>query len=164
MPIYEFYCAACHTLYSFFTATSSSKRPSCPGCGRTGLERRPSSFAMLKHGGDEDDVFADLDDRALESAMSTLASEMAGFEDSEDPRVVGRALRRFGELSGLELGGRMEEALERMEAGEDLDSVEADLDLAGEGDDDSLDDLFRLKSRLLRARKKPRVDDTLHFL
>ena len=93
--------------------------------------------------------------------MESLAGEMEGIEESEDPMVLGRAFRRFGELTGLELGPRMEEAIQRMESGEDLDAVEADL---GPEDDDNLEDYFRLKRSLSRRLRRPAVDETLYFL
>lgn len=165
MPIYEFYCPDCNTLYSFFSARPDpDRRPDCPRCSRPRLERRPSSFATLKHrGDDEPEPLAGVDEAKLEGAMATLMQEM-GSADEEDPRAMGRMMRRFGELTGLEIGGRMEELVRRMEAGEDPDSLEDELgdDLEGDG---SLDDFFRLKSALGERRsKRPRVDDELYFL
>ncbi len=47
MPIYEFYCANCHTVYSFLSKTiDTAKRPDCPRCGRPKLDRRMSRFAV----------------------------------------------------------------------------------------------------------------------
>ncbi|MEE8526851.1 MAG: FmdB family zinc ribbon protein [Thermoanaerobaculia bacterium] len=165
MPIYEFFCPDCNALYSFFTVRlAPERRPDCPRCSRPRLERRPSSFATLKHrGDDEPDPLEALDDSKLEGAMETLMQEM-GSADEEDPRAMGRMMRRFGELSGLEMGGRMEELMRRMEAGEDPDSLEGDLGDGLDGDE-SLDDFFKLKKALGERRsKRPRVDDELYFL
>ena len=165
MPIYEFYCPDCHTVYSFFSARAGDqRRPDCPRCSRPELERRPSSFATLKHRGDEEpDPLESLDESRLEGAMESLMREV-GSLDEEDPRAVGRMMRRFGELTGLEMGDRMEELVRRMEAGEDPEGLEAEMD--GElGDDESLDDFFQLKKALGdRRSKRPRVDDELYFL
>jgi putative FmdB family regulatory protein len=165
VPIYEFYCPDCHTVFSFFAASSKSrKRPDCPGCGKPRLERRPSRFATISaRSGEEtedDDPFAGLDESRLEGAMETLASEMERVGENENPKELGRVFRRFGELTGLELGPKMEEALRRMEGGEDLEAIEGEID----DDDDSLDDFLRVKKSLLRRARRPRVDDTLHFL
>ena len=166
MPIYEFFCTDCNTLYSFFTATSATeRRPACPRCSRPDLERRPSRFAMLTHsGGDEEnDPLGTLDDAKLDGVMDTLMREM-GSADEEDPRAMGRMMRRFGELTGLEMGGKMEDMIRRIESGEDPESLESEL---GDdfGDEDSMDDFFKLKKALGNRRsKRPRVDDELYFL
>lgn len=119
---------------------------------------------MLKARSDpaEDETpFDHLDEQQLETAFAAMAGEMEGLEDAEDPRQLGHALRRFGQLSGLELGPRMEEALSRLEAGEDIESLEAELDT--DADDDSLDDFFRLKKAIQRRRQQPKRDDELYF-
>lgn len=167
MPIYEFYCPTCHTLYSFFSAGVNPKRkPHCPKHPKLLLERRPSTFATLKHSGDEGEgagVFDQLDDATMEGAFETLAQEMDGLEDADDPRLVTKVLRRFGDLTGLELGPRMQEALVRLESGEDPEAVEAELERdLPEGDDEELSEFFRLK-RLVRSRSRPRVDPELYF-
>jgi putative FmdB family regulatory protein len=169
MPIYEFYCRDCHTIFSFFSPTSRVERaPSCPRCQRPKLQKRPSTFAMLRarpSGDDEaegDDPFGGLDEDRVEKAMESLAAEMEGLGDTEDPKALGSLFRRFGDLTGLEPGPRMEEALRRLETGEDMESIESDLDF--DDDSEDLSELFQLKSRLLRRARRPRVDETLHFL
>ncbi|HVS12550.1 MAG TPA: FmdB family zinc ribbon protein [Thermoanaerobaculia bacterium] len=166
MPIYEFYCPDCHALYSFFAGSPRARRkPECPDCGRPGLERRPSTFAMIRPGDgeseDEDDPFAGIDEERLEGAMDGLAHEVEQMGDSEDPRALGRFFRRFGEMTGLELGPKMEDVIRRMEAGEDPDALEDEM---GGAEEDSLDELFRLKRSMMRRARRPRVDPTLHFL
>ncbi len=165
MPIYEFYCPDCHTVFSFFSQTSKlRKKPACPRCSYHPLQRRPSTFAMVKSFGKNDegepDLFENMDESKLEGAMDSLASQMEKMGDDADPRSMGQVFRRFGEMTGLEMGPRMEEALQRMESGEDIESIEADLE---DGDDD-LDDLFQLKKRVMKRTQRPAVDETLHFL
>ncbi len=66
--------------------------------------------------------------------------------DEEDPRAMARALRRMSEETGEPIEPEMEEALGRMEAGEDPEAVMAGLDEAGGGDfggaGDDADDEF----------------------
>ncbi len=167
MPIYEFYCPECHALYGFFSAgVDTKRRPNCPKHPEKRLERRPSTFATLKHSGEEAEsggVFDQLDDATMEGAFETLAQEMEGLEDAEDPRLVTRVLRRFSDLTGLELGPRMQEALSRLERGDDPETVEAELERdLPEGEDEELSEFFRLK-RLIRTRARPRVDPQLYF-
>ncbi len=173
MPIYEFYCPDCHTLYSFFSArVDTSARPACPRCGHADLDRRPSRFAMVRSGGraeegaDADDPLAGVDDERLERAMAELAGEMGGVdgEGPQDPREVSRFLRRFTELTGLEAGPKMREMLERLDRGDDPDALEEEMGGGEEGDDD-LADFFKLKpAALARRLRRPKVDETLYFL
>lgn len=169
MPIYEFYCRDCHTLFNFFSpAVDTEARPLCPRCGEVRLERKPSTFATLRGGeaeGEEEGPLGDLDETRLEGAMESILGEMEGAEEGEDPRRMARLLRRFGEAAGMEPGPKMEELLRRLEAGEDPDALEDEMgdDLEGE---EGLEDFFRLKKeggRPGRARK-PRVDKELYFL
>ena len=166
MPIYEFFCPDCFAVYNFFSARIDTRaRPDCPRCQRIGLDRKPSTFATLKHQGEDDDAgdpFSGLDESKLEGAMESLMREVGSMENEEDPRAMGRMMRRFGELSGLEMGDRMEEMIQRMEAGEDPESLEEEMgdDL---GDDD-FDDFFKLKKAVAGRRRRPRVDDELYFL
>ncbi len=165
MPIYEFYCPECHTVYSFFSARiDTAAQPDCPRCERRELERKPSRFATLKHQGEgdgEDDPMRGLDEAKLEGAMASLMQEMGGLENEEDPRAIGHLMRRFGELSGLEMGDRMEEMVRRMESGEGPESLEAEMGDDLDGDD--FDDFFKLK-KAIRHRRGPRIDEELYFL
>jgi hypothetical protein len=55
--------------------------------------------------------------------------------DENDPRQMGRFMRRMSELTGEPLDGEMEEAVRRLESGEDLERVEEDLgDVLGTGE------------------------------
>ena len=108
MPIYEFYCSDCNTLYNFFSAkVDTTTRPGCPRCSRASLERRPARFATLKQlGGDgePDDPLGELDEERLEGVMASMMEEMGDLDETEDPRKMAGLFRRFGEASGLEFG------------------------------------------------------------
>ncbi len=167
MPIYEFYCRTCHVVYNFFSARiDTTAKPQCPRCDRPDLERKPSRFATLKQQPDaegEEAPMAGFDESKIEGAMESLMGEMGSLEEDDDPRAMGRMMRRFGELSGLEMGDRMEEIVGRMEAGEDPESLEKEMGNEMEGED--ISDFFKLKQAAARARKRhPRVDDELYFL
>lgn len=164
MPIYEFYCKSCHTVFNFFTARAGTERhPDCPRCGRAELPRRPSRFATLKHSGEEEpDPFAQFDESKLEGAMDALMQEAGHLENEEDPRAMARLMRRFTDLSGLEMGDRMADFVTRLEAGEDPERLEQEMD--GSFDDEKFDDFFKLKRALQERRKTPAVDDELYFL
>ena len=176
MPIYEFYCSACHMLFNFFSARiDTAARPACPRCGRPELERRPARFATLKRAAgteaeseaDEDNPFPGLDEERLERAMESMAGELEGMGEDEDPRQMARFFRRFGEATGMKLGPRMEEMLRRLDRGEDLEALEEEMGggEGGEGDEGELEDWFQLKESARRLRqRRPRLDETLYFL
>lgn len=165
MPIYEFYCPDCHTIFSFFSRRIDTETvPGCPLCDRDKLSRQVSMFAVTgraKEPGGDDDF--PVDESKLERAMETLSREAEGV-DEEDPRKAAGLMRRMSEMTGMELGQGMEEALRRMENGEDPDRIEAELgDLLDE------EDPFRLPEKVggtggrLR-RVAPGRDDTLYDL
>lgn len=170
MPIYEFYCADCNALFNFFSSRiDTEKRPNCPRCGHEHLERRPASFAMLRHATREDgaEPLDELDDNALKSAMEGMATELEALGDSEDPRQFARVLRKMGQSTGLEIGPKMEELLGRLESGADLDDLDPEMGpMDGEsGGGEDFEDFFRLKKKVAMLRKKrPRVDTELYFL
>lgn len=165
MPFYEFYCADCHTRFNFFARrVTTDRQPDCPRCGRPRIERVPSLFAISRGRPeptpDPGEVPADLDEARLERAMAAMAGEFEGL-DEEDPRAMGRLLRRLYASTGMRLGEGMEEALRRMEAGEDPERLEAELGDALEretplqaGPRASLRDLRR---RYLPPRQDPQL-------
>ncbi len=90
MPIYEFYCPDCNTLFNFFSKTiNTSKKPKCPQCKTRTLDRQMSAFAFTgkaKEAGDGDDL--PFDEGKMEKAMQMLAGE-ADRIDEDDPRALG---------------------------------------------------------------------------
>ena len=165
MPIYEFYCKDCHTLYNFFSNTiNTESAPACPRCELPALERRPARFAMLKRRGqDEPDPRGDLDEERLAGVMDSMMGELGNLEESDDPRQMAALFRRFGKASGLEFGDRMEELMSRLEAGEDPDGLEDEMEEDFD-EDSALEEFFRLRKRGWKLQKNPRVDETLYFL
>jgi len=90
MPVYEFYCSECHTIFNFLSKTvNTEKRPMCPQCGKVTLERHMSVFATPRNRGEEEDSpLPDLDESKMEQAMNVLAAE-AEHLDENDPRQAG---------------------------------------------------------------------------
>jgi putative FmdB family regulatory protein len=188
VPIYEFYCADCHTVFNFLSRTiNTAKRPDCPRCGRPKLERRMSRFATSRRRAEAAtaDGSADLppgfDEAKMERAMEAMAQEAEGMNE-DDPRQMARMMRKLYDTTGLPLGAGMEEAMRRMEAGEDPDKIEEELGDAleqedhfggGPGEEDGEGEKgaegaggrhggsLRAISRKL---KPPRVDETLFDL
>jgi putative FmdB family regulatory protein len=137
VPIYEFYCPDCHRILSFLSRRIDTQgRPACPRCGKKGLQRRVSAFAISKNRSEETAPLADLppgfDEAKMEQAMSALAAE-GGALEGDDPKAAARVMRRLLETTGMPMNDGMREALKRMEAGEDPEMVEAEMgDVLGE--------------------------------
>ncbi len=163
MPIYEFYCEDCNTIFNFFSKTiNTQKVPKCPECKTKTLSRQMSAFAVTgraKEGDDADDL--PIDENKMEQAMQMLAGEAERINE-DDPRQAANLMRKLTDMTGLEMGEGMQEALKRMESGEDPDQIEAEM-----GDILENEDPFQLASKTGRKRTNrpaPKKDDTLYDL
>lgn len=163
MPIYEFYCDDCNTLFNFFSKTiNTRKKPKCPLCKTKTLSRQMSAFAVTgraREDGDMDDL--PIDENKMEQAMQMLAGEADNINE-DDPRQAANLMRKLTNMTGLEMGAGMEEALQRMESGEDPEQIEAEM-----GDILENEDPFQLSSRKGGASSKrpaPKRDETLYDL
>ncbi|HHB13328.1 MAG TPA: zinc ribbon domain-containing protein [Chromatiales bacterium] len=171
MPIYEFYCEDCHTIYQFWSSrVNTEKIPACPNpdCGRPALERRLSPFSINRGLREEDaqaeDPLAGVDEQRLMRAMASLEERMEGL-DEDDPRQAAQAMRLLYREAGLPMTPTVEEAVSRLEAGEDPDQVEQELGQAL--DEEDLFGANKGKGRLRKLRNRllpPRVDDKLYRL
>ena len=166
MPIYEFYCHKCNTVYSFFSrSVNTDKIPNCPQCKRIKLKRQMSVFAKIRSGGQEgpedETGMPPIDEAAMEKAMSMLASE-ADHINEDDPRQAANLMRKLTEATGMNLGPAMEEALRRMEKGEDPEQIEAEMGDLLEGEEPFL--FETPKGRKSSAAARPRIDETLYDL
>lgn len=163
MPIYEFFCERCNTVFNFFSrGIDTQKVPACPRCRRP-LKRQMSIFAKVSRGGEapaQDDGMPPLDEAKMEKAMAMLAGEAEKISD-DDPRQAAQLMRKLSDATGLTLGAGMEEALHRLEQGEDPDRIEEEMGDLMEGEEP-----FLLEGRGKRGSKKPRprVDETLYDL
>jgi putative FmdB family regulatory protein len=167
VPIYEFYCRDCHTVFSFLARSpAATKRPACPRCKRPDLPRKPSAFAISSgrkdSEGDAGEGLPDFDESKLERAVASMAGEMESLDES-DPRQAARIARRLYEAAGIPVTGGMEEAIRRMEAGEDPESIEAEMGDVLEEDPFSNAPGKRLAG-LRRKTLPPTVDTTLYEL
>ncbi|MDZ7697338.1 MAG: zinc ribbon domain-containing protein [Deltaproteobacteria bacterium] len=162
MPIYEFYCEKCHMIFNFFSKSiNTDKKPICPKCRKTTLDRRMSIFSRPRHQDQEDDMpLPDMDESKMEKAMALLVRE-AEHVDEEDPRQAANLMRKLTDMTGMALGSGMEEALSRMEAGEDPETIEAEM-----GDILEQEDPFVMGKKTLKPSRvlPPRVDETLYDL
>jgi hypothetical protein len=151
MPIYEYYCPDNHKIYSFFAKTLAQGRtlPRCPDNPAYRLVKVVSSFAVTGRTRKTGDRLPDAGkgesgpagsggdpaaEARMEAALSAMEGEFANV-DENDPRAMGRMMRRMSELTGEKLDGEMEEVVRKLEEGVDPDQLEEQLGGPGEGTD-----------------------------
>jgi putative FmdB family regulatory protein len=161
MPIYEFYCRDCHTIYNFFARRVDTQTvPQCPKQPKHKLRRQISRFAISKGRAEASEGEMgnepDFDDEKMEKAMMQMAGEVDSL-DEEDPRAMARVMRRL-----MGMGEGMEEAMRRMESGEDPEKVEEELGDVLEGEDPFSTGESKLKGLHRRMTEAPNVDAEIY--
>jgi len=162
MPIYEFYCAHCNTIYNFFSrSVNTDKVPNCPHCKAKKLERQMSVFSVVSADRNAaEDTPPPIDETKMARAMDMLSRE-GGQMNEDDPRQAAAMMRKLSEVAGLKLNSGMEEVLSRVERGEDPEKIEAEMgDLLNDDDPFSLEGTSKKKGR----HAAPSVDETLYDL
>lgn len=128
MPVYVFRCLDCgrtnQLSYSFSEYEEAA--PACKHCGSENLRRRIGRVAVAKS-----------EDARLDSMMDESA--LAGL-DEEDPRALGRFMRKMSKEMGEDLGDEFGEVVDRLEKGQSPEEIEESMpELADEagpmGDD-----------------------------
>jgi hypothetical protein len=177
MPIYEYYCPDNHTVYQFYAKTLAQGRtvPPCPDNPKYLMRKVVSSFAVTKGGKSEDAPAAPApvggdaaEDARMEAAMGAMEQEFASV-DENDPRAMGRMMRRMAELTGEKIDGEMEEVVRKLEEGADPDTLEEALG-GGAGDDpagdgaghipaDPKEARHRFRARATAPRRDPKLYD-----
>ncbi len=164
MPVYEFYCSGCHTIFNFFSRSiDTTTCPVCPTCRDRRLTRQVSLFAFTgraREKGEVDDL--PVDEAQMSQAMALLAKE-ADKIDENDPKQAAGLMRKLSDMTGLQLGHGMEEALARMERGEDPEAIEREMGDLLEGEEPFLPP-GKKNAASSGRRAAPRRDDTLYDL
>lgn len=135
MPIYEYYCPDNNTIYQFFAKSLAQRDviPKCPDNPAYRMQKAVSAFAVKttakKTGGEDkkDDAAGGAagtaDDARMDAAMDAMEKEFSNV-DENDPRAMGRMMRRMAEMTGEKIDGEMEEVVRKLEEGADPDSLE----------------------------------------
>ena len=132
MPIYEYGCYDCKKRVNVFFRTFSEAetgQAACPRCGGTNIKRLVSKAAFV---------------RSEESRMESLAdpANLAGL-DEDDPKSMARWMRKMSGELGEDLGDEFNEVVDRLESGEDPESIEQSIpDLGGAGGPAAADDWY----------------------
>jgi hypothetical protein len=106
-----------------------------------------------------EDLPLNFDETKMERAMGELAQEAEKMND-EDPKAMAQLMRRFSSKTGLVLNENMEQALSRLEAGEDPAQIEREMGEVFEGEN-ALPFEFKQARKRLRS-KFPDRDETLY--
>lgn len=131
MPYYDYRCQSCQnrvTLQQSY-AEYGVKPVKCPLCGSQALARVIGRVRIAKS---EDRRLDDMSDPSF-----------LGDVDESDPKSLARAMKKMGQEMGEDLPPEFGEITDRLEAGENPDSIEKSMpDLGGgmEGDGGGMDD------------------------
>ena len=109
MPIYEFYCPACHVIFNFYSwKVDTETTPACPRCRGKKMSRQVSRFSVTGRAREPAAGPGEphLDESRMEKAMSALEREAAGLNE-EDPKQAARLMRKLTEMTGMELAERL---------------------------------------------------------
>ena len=164
MPIYEFYCDACHTLFNFFSKNiNTNKIPYCPKCKKNKLARQMSSFAFTGKAREADNgEDLPIDENKMEQAMQLMAKEADNINE-DNPKQAADLMRKLTNMTGMKLGSGMEEALSRLEKGENPEKIESEMGDLLEGEDPFI--LSMTKKAQLKSAVRPLAkDETLYDL
>jgi putative FmdB family regulatory protein len=118
MPAYDYRCNDCkrRVVLKYKTyADFDNAVPTCTNCQSKNLTRLISRVAIAKSEGSR---FSNLDD---DNVMNDLADA--------DPATLGRYMRRMSSEVGEDLGPEFNEVVDRLEHGEDPESIESSLAL-----------------------------------
>jgi len=171
MPIYEFYCPDNHRIYQFYAKTLAQGRavPRCPDNRGFRMRKLLSAFAVVgsgqkkgmgtAEGPGRDGPAGPAPDGRMEAAMGEMEREFSGV-DENDPRAMGRMMRRMADLTGEKIGGEMEEVVRKLEEGADPDSLEDQLGAdPGDGGEDGPPAAAAGARHRFRARRGAPVRD-----
>ena len=124
MPTYQYRCLDCRKRFETFMSYSEYGQQSvtCPHCGSDHVQRRIGRIRIAKSEDSRLEDFAD-------------PSSLEGLED--DPRALGRMMRKMskemGDEMGDEMGPEFDEVIDRLESGQSPEEIEEALpDLGGE--------------------------------
>ena len=128
MPTYDFDCLDCSKVFEIFlTYAEYGKKPvKCVHCGSKKVKRRVNRVRIAK---------------SDESRMESMAGDFSGMDGIEnDPRALGKMMRKMGKEAGEDLPAEFNEVVDRLEAGQSPEQIESAIpdlgaDAAGAPDD-----------------------------
>jgi len=120
MPVYDYVCQSCTNRVGIQQsyADYGVKPVKCPVCGSKALKRLINKVRIAKS---EDRRMDDMADPAF-----------MGDVDENDPKSMARAMRKMGSEMGEDLPPEFGEITDRLEAGEDPESIEQSMPELGD--------------------------------
>lgn len=120
MPTYEYRCKSCQARFELYLtyAEYDQKKVTCPKCGGEQIQRRIGRIRIAKS-----------EDRRIEDMVDP--SQLDGIDD--DPKALGRLMRKMGDEIGEDAGPEFEEVVSRLEKGQDPEQIEREMPEFGEG-------------------------------
>ncbi len=147
MPVYDFFCEACNTLFSFYSKTvrSSADCPVCPRCGGC-LRKRVTAFSVVDRSRSKRSLEnLPFNQQRLVDGMKKFRAEHARLRD-ENPARAEAMMKKFSRwLGGVHLEEDRKRAMQRV-----LESSETDAQK-----------IEQLES-LTRASDEPERDERLY--
>lgn len=120
MPTYDFVCNACQKRFDVFLTFSEYgvKAVQCAHCGSADVRRRMTKVRIAK---------------SMDSRMDSMEGDLSSLEGvEEDPRALGRMMRKMGSEMGEDLPPEFDEVVDRLEAGQSPEDIESALPDLGE--------------------------------
>ncbi|HXF86523.1 MAG TPA: zinc ribbon domain-containing protein [Anaerolineales bacterium] len=125
MPTYDFLCNNCNQRFDVFLtyAEYGNKPVTCTHCGSRNVRRRLTKVRIAK---------------SEESRFESMADDFSDFEGLEnDPKAMGRMMRKMGKELGEALPPEFDEVVDRLEAGQSPEEIEKAIpDLGGETEEE----------------------------
>src|SRR5512134_2022629 len=112
MPTYDFICNSCQQRFDIFMTFNEygKKAVACTHCGSKDVRRRMTRVRIAK---------------SEESRMDSMADEFSGLEGLEnDPKAMGRMMRKMGKEMGEEVPPEFDEVVNRLESGQSPEDIE----------------------------------------
>ena len=120
MPIYRYRCQNCTKRFEVFLSYQEYgvKTILCPHCNSDNVRRRIERVRVAKS-----------EESRLDSLTDT--SDLEGLEN--DPRALGKMMRKMSNEMGEDIGPEFSEVVDRLEAGQSPEDIEKDIPDLGEG-------------------------------
>jgi len=172
MPLYEFYCEPCHTVFTFRSPrVDTATVPVCPHCAKK-LKREVSAFAHIVRGGvqegPETETGGEDETDRMDRVLSQMGERMQALEDDDaDPREAVKVMKELASAGGLHFNKEVREAMARIEAGEDPEKIDEEFREVFDTENpfaDEDEESKRAGDGWLRRLRGPRRDPVWHDL